>query len=457
MKTHIWVITESQLDGSVPEKGDVVCVIGKDLKIGYENLQQKCGEELSSIEIDFLSVAGAVAFADRKIRRKTHQWARQLTIHISVYCPEQWGRSQNKLVECLNFLTGDYWKFEFIKREDNLQQGFQQTLLKDIKGQTVVIPYSGGMDSYADLNLVKHDEPDVKPFLVTIEFKKTLETRKSAFHTSHSLDGSDNRAYVPITFSELDHPEISFRSRTFVFFSVAAIVAKLIGSKRILIPESGQGALGTALITLGDEPTFQATVPTFTEKLRNFLTTLWNDALAFEHPYLWNTKAEVLHRLIEINKADDLLETCSCSRQIARNKGLSGAPQHCGVCSNCLLRRVALVMSGFTDYHEKEEYVWKNLDAEDLELATSFSDLETTRNDYEIAIRAVLNHQQLADLSTQSENFKDLVFQLSRSLGESEDLVTTRLENLLNRHCQEWENFLSLLAPNSWIIKIARR
>jgi hypothetical protein len=152
------------------------------------------------------------------------------------------------------------------------------------------------------------------------------------------------------------------------------------------------------------------------------------------------------------------LKTCSCSRPIARNKGLSGAPKHCGVCSNCLLRRVALVMSGLTDYHGKEEYVWKNLDAEDLKkFATSFSDLETTRNDYEIAIRAVLNHQQLADLSTQSENFKDLVFQLSKSLGESEDSVTTRLENLLNRHRYEWKNFLSLLAPNSWIIKIARR
>ncbi|OQW87093.1 MAG: hypothetical protein BWK78_09415 [Thiotrichaceae bacterium IS1] len=229
------------------------------------------------------------------------------------------------------------------------------------------------------------------------------------------------------------------------------MVAKLIGSKRILIPESGQGALGTALITLGDEPTFQATVPTFTVKLRRFLSTLWEDETpAFEHPYLWNTKAEVLHRLIEINKVDDLLNP------IARNKRLSNAPKHCGICSNCLLRRIALVVSGFADCHE-EEYVWKNLNAEDLKFATSFSNLKTTRNDFDIAIRAVLNHQQLADLSTQSEDFKHLIFQLSRSLGESEDSLATRLENLLNRHRYEWEKFLSLLVPNSWIIKIARR
>lgn len=311
MKTHVWVITELQRNDSILEKDGVVCIIGKDLRIGYKNLQQKCGKELSTIEIDFLLIAGAVAFTDRKIKRKRSQWARQLTIHISVYCPEQWNRSQNKLVECLNFLTGDDWKFEFIKREDNLQQGFQQTFLKDLKGQIMVIPYSGGMDSYAGLNLIQHDEPEVKPFLATIEFKRTHETKKSAFDTSHCLDESDNRTYVPISFSKLDHPEISFRSRTFVFFSVAAIVARLIGSKRILVPESGQGALGTVLITLGDEPAFQATVPTFTEKLRNLLGVLWNNAPAFEHPYLWNTKAEVLHRLIEINKANDILKTRS--------------------------------------------------------------------------------------------------------------------------------------------------
>ncbi|OQW87092.1 MAG: hypothetical protein BWK78_09410 [Thiotrichaceae bacterium IS1] len=201
---HIWAIVEPQSRGGIP-KEDIVCVIGKDLKIGYDNLQQKCGKKWSSLEIDFLFIAGTVAFADRTVKRKTDQWARQLAIHVPVYCPEQWGNSQNKLVECLNFLTGDYWTFEFIKREDHLKQSFQQTFLKDIKGQTVVIPYSGGMDSYAGLNLVKHDEPEVKPFLVTIEFKKTLETKKSAFHSSHSLDKSDNRACVSITFSKLDH------------------------------------------------------------------------------------------------------------------------------------------------------------------------------------------------------------------------------------------------------------
>lgn len=105
---------------------------------------------------------------------------------------------------------------------------------------------------------------------------------------------------------------------------------------------------------------------------------------------------------------------------------------------------------------QEEEYVWKNLDAEDLKQANSFDGIETTENDYEIAIRAVLNHQQLAELPIQSEHFNDLVFRLSKTLGESEDSITTQLKDLLNRHHQEWEKFLNSLAPNSWIIKIAR-
>ncbi len=456
MNTHIWVIAESQFDEHIEKPEDVICIIGKNLKIGYENLQQKSGKELSPLEIDLLFIVGAVAFADRKIRRKTHQWKRQLTLHIAVGCPEQWAKSQNNLIACLNFLTGDNWIFEFIKRQDDMKQSFQQTFLKDINGKTIIIPYSGGIDSYAGLNLVKHDEPEIKPFLVTVEFKKTHETKQLAFYTSHSLDELDNRAFIPITFSKLDHPEISFRSRTFIFFSIAAIVANLVGSQRILIPESGQGALGTALTTLGNEPTFQATTPVFTVKLRNFLTTLWNSTPTFEHPYLWNTKAEVLSRLIKINAANELLKTLSCSRSIARNKSLSNAPKHCGICSNCLSRRIALVIAGCTSYHEQEAYVWKNLDAKNLKLATPFSDI-TSKNDRDIVIRAILDYQQLADLSTQSESFKNLVFQLSPSLGESEHSVTRRLKNLLNRHRQEWEKFLNLLAPDSWMINIARR
>ena len=447
MTTHFWVI--SKRHDKIP-KEDIVCLIEKDLKIRPENLQQKCDQTLSAIEIDFLSVIGAVALTDRTIKRKKFQWNRQLVVHISVYRPERWYESQNKLVEGLNFLTGDDWNFEFIQREGEILESFQGTLFKDIKGEIVVMPYSGGMDSYAGLKLLKHDEPKVKPFLVTTEFKKTLETRKVALHTSRSLDKSDNRVYVPITFSRRDHPEISFRSRTFVFFSIAAIVAHLIGSTRILIPESGQGTLGTALITL------QATAPTFTTKLRNFLTTLWHNVPTFEHPFLWNTKAEILHRLTHIHQTDALLTTRSCSRPTARNKGLSGAPKHCGICSNCLLRRMALVMGGFTNDHEQEEYVWKNLDAEDLELTTSFG-IKTTKNDRDIAVRAILNHQQLADLSTQSGDFKNLVFQLSYSLEESENLVAERLNSLLYQHRQEWKKFLSLFAPNSWIVNMARR
>ncbi len=450
-KMRVNVITKSQVRKST-SKNETICVIDEDVKIDYEELQQKCGKELSPVDIDLFLVLGVVAFADRKFNRKAK---REFVLQIPVYCSEQWVKSQDSLEDYLDSLTGDYWKLVFIQREDDVKQSFQNTFLKDIEGQTVVIPYSGGMGSYAALNLIQHDN-SVKPFLVAIEFKKTLKTKKLVFDTSHSLDKSDNRACVYICFSKPSYPNSLVQSRTFVFFSIAAIAAKLLGSKRVLIPESGQGALGAALMTLGNEHDFEPTVPTLTSKLKKFLSTLWsNNAVNFEHPYLWNTKAEMLHKFEKANRVDDLLKTCSCARNIGRNKGLKNAPKHCGVCSNCLLRRLALVGAGLENYHSKEKYVWESLDAEELKFATNFN-IKTTKNDYDIASRAVLNHQQLASITIYSENFKDLAFRLSISLRKPENFVTDQLENLLDRHQQEWYTFLSSFSPHSWIRKIAK-
>src|SRR3989442_8725186 len=48
------------------------------------------------------------------------------------------------------------------------------------------------------------------------------------------------------------HAESSFRSRPFIFYSLAAYGASLAGSKRVLIPENGQGSIGGSLVLLGN-------------------------------------------------------------------------------------------------------------------------------------------------------------------------------------------------------------
>src|SRR3546814_18925466 len=85
-------------------------------------------------------------------------------------------------------------------------------------------------------------------------------------------------------FRSLGHTsnESSFRSRGFQFGVVAAIAAHLFGISRIVVPESGQGALGPVLLPLYNIYRDYRNHPSFFRMLERFLSAALDHSVEFD-------------------------------------------------------------------------------------------------------------------------------------------------------------------------------
>lgn len=135
------------------------------------------------------------------------------------------------------------------------------------------------------------------------------------------------------------------------------------------------------------------------------------------------------------------------------------APAHCGLCSGCLLRRLAL-FSAQTIGADKEYYLWDDLEAPNMEkslgkltnLVKPLSD-----NDISIAAAAIVDHKSLAALAkvpAESPLMRRAIRELSESTGTSELDVNANLYALLTKHEDEWARFVGSLGDKSWVAKL---
>jgi 7-cyano-7-deazaguanine synthase in queuosine biosynthesis len=439
MTTAAVVVAESVC--TEVQRGELVCLLGRDLRLTHKHLANFCWRNLQQIDVDLLVLAGGIAYADRTVRRRQEEgWPRRLTLRVPV-TSDRWDDTslRTALREAVEFVTGDYWDFEFYRREHRDFEADQRFFEPPTGHEFVVVPYSGGLDSYAAVEWLRRSEPIATPFLVTTEHGSRARG---------SLRGKyEHHVGVPIRIGAGGHAEPTYRSRTFLFFVVAAIASKLAKTNRIVIGEAGQGAIGAALVPFGDEPAYVGSHPAFTHRLRAFLRRLWGDAPVFEHPFVWRTKRQVLSSLIA-DGATGWATTVSCSRDLRRVKGVSGRVQ-CGVCGGCLHRRVAL--QGFGASSEHGPYFWQDLGAQTMGEATSRKARRpTTNNDEDIARHAILTHCALADLAADSPSAQAASFELGAVSGEARRVVQSRLVAMLASHRDEWMDFVSAQDRRGW-------
>ncbi|MFO1434500.1 MAG: hypothetical protein U1F76_31205 [Candidatus Competibacteraceae bacterium] len=408
---------------------------------------QKAGyRPMMPIERDLLSLSATIAYADRSSVRSSTRWERTIRLHLAVDSPDFWQAPivKNTLVDCLRTLTGDLWSLEFAARRDcgPYPPQSQQLPWSD---HCAVIPYSGGLDSLATFRL-HNTLTSASPLAVPLNHRVGIL----------SQIGDDRLVVNSLAAAKLHlgagkHAETTFRTRSFLFLALAAVAARLQGVAKILVPETGQGALGAWMTAIGDEPPPCGSHPYFTHHFQAMLDILWpEDAPRIEHPNLWKTKAELLAEMREADACPENLDKIvtnsrSCSRSRAdRIKGGNG--RNCGLCPNCLLRRVSLVNGGFETVHREEAYIWKNLQAGDLAgvLAHDLPRFDVTPRHEEIARIAVIAHRDVARLAKRpddpcvEEQAKILVNTLHIPLTTAKQ----ELISLLARHQAEWFRFL---------------
>jgi len=429
------------------------CQIGTNVEFSTASLESYFFARWEPVACDALLVAAAVEFADRALRRPAYTWQREFALRIPVHDTNRWNdrRVSETLRDALGFLTGDRWHFEFYGRRKAMSSPQQSTL--DLPTDVeAVIPFSNGLDSHAVAGLLAR-EMGSKLVRVRLGSKlrdtEPISRRRQAFTSVPYHVNSGERAFV----------ESTARSRGFKFALISGLAAYLAGAGTIIVPESGQGALGPTLVPVGQSYEDYRSHPLFTGRMEEFLEALLGYRVRYSFPQLWYTKAETLRRFVnECDGDSSWSATWSCWQQ-NRHVSVEHKKRQCGICAACMLRRLSVHAAGL--WEPKEAYVWEDLGASTFPAgaAASFGKEKITRALHEYAIAGTLHLDHLAGLLDSAANARmiDLnIFQLSGALSIQESDVRAKLHRLLRQHGTEWRSFVISLGQSSFVAEWAQ-
>lgn len=424
------------------------CQVGRNVEFSTERLESYCITKWEPVVYDAMLVAAAVEFADKVQRRSQMSWQRDFQLVIPVHDPLHWKSKpvSDALHEVLNFLTGDRWNIEFCGRKKSVSapaQG-QFNLPADL---SAVIPFSDGLDSRCVAGILGREMGD-KLIRVRLGTKacdgQALSRMRQPFTSVPYQVRAGKKPFV----------ESSTRSRGFKFALISGLAAYLTKAAQVIVPESGQGALGPALVTVGQGCEDYRSHPLFTEKMERFLEALLHHKVSFRFTQLWLTKAETLRKFVdECKDGSSWAGTWSCWQQ-TRHVSVAGKKRQCGICAACLLRRLSAHGAGLSEL--KQTYVWENLSASSFEAgaARAFARKKVTTALRQYAIAGALHLDHLAQLRKSPANSGILslcAFQLGLSLGLAESDVRSKLDRLLAQHEREWKNFMDSLGRTSFL------
>jgi hypothetical protein len=214
------------------------CEIGRDLTFDTAGLEAYCLANWDETVFDAFVVAAAVQFCDQTKARPATGWGRDLALRIPVHNPNRWSAPavSTALYEALSFLTGDRWQITFKARKERAARP-QQGRFSMPDASRVIIPFSDGLDSRAVAALME------------MEFGHRLIRVRLGLKSWKPGEGQSQRrpfASVPysVSYGKTRSVETSARSRGFKFALLSGIAAYLSEASEIIVPESGQGALG---------------------------------------------------------------------------------------------------------------------------------------------------------------------------------------------------------------------
>lgn len=329
------------------------------LNVDYRNLYKftRC---TSGVSFDLFVIGCLVYGIDILLPRQTKEldgWSREFEVTFPVENLNLFQSIKDSLEDTLNFLTGDLWNISFEERKLHTlyKKGKHQKVFKtEFKEKHKCVNlFSGGMDSLIGaidqlessserVCLVSHTDSmfkgakkDQDAILQVIQ-----KNYKHFHHIQTRVDMDKHNVYG----SEYQK-ETTLRSRSFLFISMAVLVADSISQEMpVFIPENGTISLNFPLTpSRRSSCSTRTTHPHFLSLMQSLLF-----SLGLKHKivnkYQLCTKGEMIEKCKNRNL---LLSTyalsCSCGKRGTRKDIRDDAhATHCGVCMPCIYRRAAL-------------------------------------------------------------------------------------------------------------------
>jgi hypothetical protein len=317
------------------------------------------GIEPSETAFDLLVLAVAVYGADTRICRYSESqdsWTREIDIYLPVRDVALWEKRRGLLSETLEFLTGDKWRFLFRERPKGFtkitkrpKDDDQEELELDDK-PTAACLFSGGLDSF--IGAIDLLEAGENPLLVSHSWVTSVSGHQNectaALENKYGdarIRRLESRAGFPKDIVKGVEGENTERSRSFLFFSLAAFAASGMGKKEvpIFVPENGLISLNIPLDPLRLGSLSTRTTHPYYMRLYNALLSKLGIPAKVTNSYAFKTKGEMVAECknqVFLGKHASITMSCA-SESKSRWQGLK--PGHCGFCLPCLIRRASMV------------------------------------------------------------------------------------------------------------------
>jgi hypothetical protein len=423
--------------------------LGEAINLTIEGLKDFFFADWRPDLIDLLVVAAAVEYCDLSVKRPALGWARSFDLLVAVHEASTWSAPPVRSVieEALGFLTGDRWRLSFTDRRDPVVQVKARKLDLNTPDR-VIMPYSDGLDSRAVAALVEAEE---KGGLVRVRLgTKGADTtgrphKKRRFMTVPYEVKLDKRARV----------ESSARSRGFKFAVITGIAAQLARVNRIVVTESGQGALGPILASTGQSYPDYRVHPAFTRRVEKVFELLTGSAPKYEYPRIWYTKGETLAEANALSIPPSWHDARSCW-QDSRRVSFDGHRRQCGICAACMLRRMSLHRARIEE--ASSAYIWEDLAAPEIRDGAVAGFEHMSRAFEEYALAGILHLDHLAGLAGSNLHrrvVRRVAHETADALGGDMATGERQLGELLVRHRAEWLDFQLSLGSRSFVSRVA--
>lgn len=359
------------------------------VNVRLENISNFFRQNLSDRLIDLLEIATYVFTADSASIRGTgftdnganEKWGRDFHFVIPVRDLNFW--QQDNVIKLLknivDFTSNDKAEFDFVqllterKTEGYLDFGDIEDW--DLYGIDRVTMFSGGLDSLA--GIVEESNSNNSMMLVSHSPVASTQSRQTRLYGRLSEKFNNKKYHIPVVINKNAKigKEFLQRTRSFLFSAIGTIIAETTKAKGVRFYENGIVSLN---FKVADEVlrarASRTTHPQSLKLYSDLYSLVTEREFVVDNPYLFKTKADIVEIIKQNNCSDLIQHSCSCS-----HTGFfqSSSQWHCGTCSQCIDRRIAIYAANAemfdvdTDY-KVDVFTGKRKDGYEKSMAVNF-------------------------------------------------------------------------------------
>lgn len=418
------------------------------VNVQLENVTKTFFKNLSPRIIDLIEIASYVFAADCATSRgkawvdDQESWERDFQFIIGVRESDFWSQDEvkQKLIKVLNFLSDDKYSFEFQKltNETTEQLYLELNEPENWVSQNVnrVLMFSGGLDSLA--GAVETASSGENLVLVSHRSVATMDKRvKQLVEKLRLLYPEIQIIHIPIWVNKDSKKlgrEYTQRTRSFLFSALGTAVAECIDSDGVRFFENGIVSLN---LPVADEAirarASRTTHPLALHLFAELYSLITGRDFKIDNPFFFKTKTDVVSIVAQNNASELISYTCSCAHQIYKSK----TQWHCGTCSQCIDRRIAIFAANQEEYDLETDYVsdvftGKRKEGYEINMAVNYARHAkelAEMNDQEIGRKFNLDISRAARCFAKKSEAAQQIVEMHKKHGES-------VANVLQTHIQ---------------------